>query len=116
MPAETRRTTLSRRQQATLDRLTQNQVLFFVNKNSLLAADVTVAQEVDDVVEGVSNDVPGSIDAAESVLFAGGLQIDTELISSDEHDAVQLRNSRQHDHQRISPPLHHGDTQGLSDF
>jgi hypothetical protein len=99
MPAETRRTTLSRRQQATLGRLTQSQVLFFVNRSSLIA-------EVNDVVEEICENDRGTIDAAGSDPLP--LQIDAAL-SNDEHD--------QYDNLRISPPpLHHEDTRGLSDF
>ncbi|KAL7510767.1 hypothetical protein ACHAXN_009803 [Cyclotella atomus] len=99
MPAETRRTTLSRRQQATLGRLTQSQVLFFVNRSSLIA-------EVNDVVEEICENDRETIDAAGSDPLP--LQIDAAL-SNDEHD--------QYDNLRISPPpLHHEDTRGLSDF
>jgi hypothetical protein len=108
MPAEVRRTTLSRRQQASLDRLSQSQVLFLIHKNSILTDEVqVVAQEVDAEggLDGICENDRGSIDAAESVPRAGGLQIDTALCD-DEH--VQSENNR---HQRTSS-LHFDDDTG----
>ncbi|KAL3795109.1 hypothetical protein ACHAWO_009272 [Cyclotella atomus] len=116
MPAETRQITLSRSRQATIDRLSPDQRLFFIDSNK--PRDEVPITQVDVEVggDGVAEDNCGigdePMDAAPSPCKEGFQDIDTAM-SNDEN--VQL-GTNDHQSNLLMSPVQHDDTEGLQEI